>query len=70
MLILDRQGCRARTHLPVAVLGRLGSVLRRVSPTLVFALVVVVGVVRVLVVVVVCAALIFWVGTALVIRML
>ena len=42
----------------------------RVIPALVFALVVVVGVVRALVVVVVCAALIFWVGTALVIQML
>ena len=43
----------------------------RVVPALVFALVVVVDVVRVLVVVVVvCAALIFRVGTALVVRML
>ncbi len=49
----------------------MGSVLTRVIPALVFAFVVVVGVVRALVVVVVvCTALIFWVGTALVIQML
>ena len=69
MIILDKRSCRARAHLPIAGLGRLGSVLTRVIPTLVFALVVVVGVVRALVVVV-CAALIFWVGTALNVQML
>ncbi len=58
MIILDRRGCRARAHLPIAVLGRSRSVLWRVSPTLVFALVVVAGVLRALVVVVVRAALI------------
>ncbi len=70
MIILDRRGCCARAHLPIAVLGRLGSVLTRVFPALVFALVLVVGLVRALVVVVVCAVLIFWVGTANVVRML
>ncbi len=70
MIILDRQSCRACAHLPIAGLGGLWSVLARVVPALVFALVVVVGVVCALAVVVVCAALIFGVRMALLVRML
>ena len=71
MIILDRRSCRARTHLPIIGLGGLWSVLARVVPALMFALIVVVGVVHALaVVVVVCAALIFGVRTALLVQML
>jgi hypothetical protein len=71
MIILDGRGSRTRTYFPVAVLRRARSVLWGVSPTLVFALVDVVGVMRTLVVVVVVrAALIFGVRTTLVVQVL
>ncbi len=70
MIILDMRSCRARTHLTIAGLGGSGSVLARVVPALVFALVVVVGIVHALAVVVVCAALIFGIPMALLVQML
>ena len=71
MIILDGRGSPARAHFPAAVFGRARSVLSGVSPTLVFTLIVVVGVVRALVVVVVVrAALIFGISTTLVVRVL
>jgi len=72
MIILNGRGSRARAHFPVTVLGRARSVSWGVSPTLVFALVVVVGVVHALVVIVVVvrAALVFGISTTLVVRVL
>jgi hypothetical protein len=70
MIILDGRSCRACAQLAIAELGGPWSVLARVIPALVFALIVVVGVVRAFAVVVVCAALIPWICTALLVQML